>query len=100
VADFCLSPQARESIALQIGLLDRMLGRLRLTLEMCGRADVRCEARLRCIACAWSSRCAALLATPHSQGHERVASFCANARFFEIGTATRTATANLQGGSP
>ena len=100
MTDFCLGPQILERIARQAKLMDRMVAWLGVEADAYAQVDARCQARLRCIDCEWSRRCASFLAAPPETRAQRVPNFCANAHFFRHCTAEKTATANLQGGSP
>jgi hypothetical protein len=84
MADFCLDPHAIIGIARQVHLMDCMCERAGIPAHAARKADpgLWCEARLRCIGCAVSQRCAQFVASAHSTGQFEVPSFCANRGFF------------------
>jgi hypothetical protein len=96
VTDFCLAPETVERVARQGELMDGMLRWLGITPD----ASSASQARLRCVDCGWSRRCAHFLAAPTTAKEKGAPTFCANALFFQDCSGEKTTMPNLQGGSP
>lgn len=84
MTDFCLGPQTLKRVARQTELMSRMLARLGVEpARDRGEASMGWyEARLRCIACRWSGRCAGFLAEAPRVASPHAPEFCANAGFY------------------
>ena len=95
MTDFCLSARTFTRIARQTDLMDRMCTQLGVTPEGYQRGlgdTLWCEARVRCIACKESSRCAAFLAAAAPGVSPRIPAFYANTEFFHGCTRTNHST--------
>jgi hypothetical protein len=82
MGDFCLGPEAMNSIARLGDMLVRMSERAGIPTDAARIGDAQdwYEARLRCIGCAVSRQCTRFLASP-AAAEGGVASFCANRAF-------------------